>query len=215
MTTEEAIIELMSDYRDRPEVAEAAYLVVQELNSNAIVENLDIRYDTGQGYARFKDDLEEMTGFEVDVSSGLNLVMEDQERSLDRIKAEDVGASLAGRIRNAFLVEVEPELRERLQSNITELSETEKLLAGVARSGYDADLWGWDPNDTTVWELFAILTGEPQTDKQKQRLVRNLVEAGCFYSQYTNSILLTPMLTNLENPYRLLPNIEKSQPEGH
>lgn len=214
MTTEEAIIELMNDYRDRPEVAEAAYLVVEGLNSDQIVKNLDIRYSTGQGYARFKEDLEEMTGFEVDDSSGFELVMDDRGRSLDHVEAEDVGAPLAGRIRNAFLAEVEPELRERMQSNISALSEDKKLLAGLARSGYDANLWGSNPQDRTLWDIYTLITGQTPSDSEKTSIVQGLVEAGCFYFQFTNSIQLTPTLVNLENPFNQLPRLEKRPPEG-
>lgn len=213
MVTEAAIIELMEEYKDTPEAGEAAYLVAQELNPSQIAENLSQRYGSGQGYAQFKEDITEMTGFTVDDSSGFRLLSEDGEHRFRDVTADDVGAPLDGRIRHAFLEEIEPMLRDQLLERLPELNDDAGLVAGIARQGYEVGLWEHDARTQTIWDCCALFNEKVLTDREQSDILEALTTAGCIYNT-GGSIRLTPMLAKLDNPDKHLPLLTQMWPDN-
>lgn len=205
-------MELMDEYKgENPEAAEAAYLSAIENNRpSQINETLQLRHGTGQGYAKFKDDLEEMTGKEIDDHRGFAFVDEEgSDTSLENVTAEDVGIDADEVIRNSFWEVIEPEIREEVENNLGDLSEDSQTVAGILRKGYDVEIWEEEPNQSSVWHTYSLTSENILTDNQKNARVEELVEAGVlYYKRHTSPGVLTPMFRNLENPFKHLPDIQ-------
>lgn len=212
MITEAAIIELMEKYEDTPEAGEAAYMVAQGMSASRVTENLSYRYGSGQGYAQFKEDVAEMTGYDVDDSDDFRVVLDDKERRLSRMTAPDVGAPLKDRIRHAFVEELVPNLQEQMVDQLPELSDAAQLIAGIARHGYEVGLWDRNVRDQTVWDCYALVTEHVLTDQEKSIHLHELIEAGCIYGRGSN-MRLTPMIARLENPDEHLPLLSPVWPD--
>lgn len=212
MITEGAILELMDEYSDTPEAGEAAYLVAQKMNSSQITENLSRRYGSGQGYAQFKEDLSEMTEFDVDDSGSFRMVSDDGEHRLQNMTAADVGAPLDDRIRHAFVEELVPDLQDQMLDELPELSDAAGLVAGIARHGYEVGLWEYDVRDKTVWDCYALINEQVVTDREKSALLTELTAVGCIYDK-GGYIRLTPMLARLDNPEDHLPLLTPVWPD--
>jgi len=86
-------------------------------------------------------------------------------------------------------------MRESLQT----LSDDARLLAGIARKGYDLGLWDDGPTSSDLWKAVTLTTDRVFSDRNKEALVEELVQAGCLYDR-DGSLYLTPMLVGLENP---------------
>ena len=212
MITEAAIIELMEKYGDTPEAGEAAYMMAQGMTAAQVTENLSYRYGSGRGYAQFKEDVAEMTRYDVDDSHDFRVVLDDEERQLSRMTAPDVGAPLQDRIRHAFVEELVPELQEQMVDHLSELSDAAQLIAGVVRHGYDVGLWDWNVRDQTVWGCYALVNEHVLTDREKSTYLHELIEAGCIYGRNSN-MRLTPMLARLDDPDEHLPLLKPVWPD--
>lgn len=212
MFTEQAILELMDEYKDDNfAAAEAAYLAAQGMGPDEINRNLQLRYGDGQAYAQFKSELEEMTDHEIEDRHDVRFAVGDDTRKLENVTADDVGIAVDEVIRNAFLQTIEPSLREQVRETISAFDEEEQLLAGILRKGRDVELWGMEPNRNTVWEMYSIVADDVLSDRQQELRLDALVEAGCLYHQ-SIGFFLTPALAELENPYEHIADIEPVWP---
>lgn len=219
MVSQGDILELMESSQDTPEIAEAAYLAAQHLDTEQIDRNLRLRYGSGRGFAMFKERFTEMTDYESisgkSNTRGAQIELETAERSvrLDQVTATDVEIGLDKVIRDCFNARFAEQLGEQARKELPSLSQDAKSAAFIAVRGYDLGVWDDRdrPGYDSLWKLYTILTGETLTDPMKTDIIEELVEHGCFYVDQTD-VILTPFLTQLEDPYEHLPSVTLDPP---
>lgn len=213
MITEAALIELLEKYENIPEAGEAAYMVSQGIKSTSITENLTHKYGSGQGYAQFKQDVAEMTGYDVDDSNAFCLVLDDEKRRLSMMTAPDVGAPLDERISHTFVETLAPNLQKQMLEDMSDISDVAQIFAGVARHGYEFGLWNEKKvRHKTVWDCCSLVNDHDLTDREKSKYTRELIESGCIYEK-NRRIYITPMLAQLDNPEEHLPFLKPVWPD--
>lgn len=220
MVTQKNIVDFMQNNKDTPEIAEAAYLAAQYLSTEQIDRNLRLRHGSGQGFVHFKDSFTDVTEFESVISeysrNGAQIKLETEEEStrLNGISVEDTDIDLQKVIKNSFNQSVALRLKEKVRERLPSLSYNTKVLAYIAIRGHDLGMWDDrnQPDNSTLWKFYSIVTGETPTDPIKTDIVEELVEAGCFYVN-NDDIIMTPSFTEMEDPYEFLPSLEIKQPE--
>lgn len=214
MVTEESIFELMDDYQSNLAAAEAAYLSAEKYSLEEINENLRKRHGSGQGYADFKSDIEELTDAKIDDRWKVKLKQEDTSEYFEDITVNDVAIPLDQVIRNAFVAKNEQHIRDRVLDNLSNVTSEASYFAGIARNGYDLDLWDETPRAGNLWKVFTITTGRVWTEKQRSDIIDELIETGCFYATSGGGIRLTPMLIRIESPFEYLTDPTQSPLEN-
>lgn len=207
MLTEREILEKMEEYTENLESAESWYLASQGLNQDQINENLRIKYGSSQGYAKFKDDIEEMSEgiFSVDYGT-LKLEINEESKKLVDIQVADVGDSFANIGENAFLMMVEGRLREDMEERVLNLPKETRLLAKILRRAEGLEKL---TDIRSAWGVFTLLTGQLLTDPEKEDVVASLIRSHCYYK----GVGATPMLMRLEPVEDYLPEIEIKYPK--
>lgn len=204
---EKEIIEKMEQYQNDPECAEAWFLVSQELSIGNVNYNLKVKYGSSQGYAKFKEDFEEMHGGKIiEERFGPVRVQESEEtaHTIDEVYVTDVSDSLRSVVKNAFLNKVAEKLRNELLEYLGNLDKRELLLAKILKRMAETK------NTSSLgqaWETYTLLTNELVTDVEKERVKEALIKTHCYYEGYG----ITPMLIGLPEDY--LPEIKISYPE--
>lgn len=218
MVKQEDIRKLMEGSKDTPEIAETGYLAARELSAKQIDRNLRLRHGSGQAVTMFKEKFNEISEYDGigEYSYSSKFVLKDGENTidLDEVTPEDVGIGLDQVIKNAFIEEVVPELRDETYDNLEDLSRDAKIIAYLSRKGYDLGIWSTrdEPSTSSLWKFHSIITGDTLTDPMKNDIIEELVSNGCFYES-RNKVIITPAFAQLEDPYKHLPRLELKQPD--
>lgn len=202
MFTEREIIDKIEKYKDNPESAEAWYLASQKLKSEQINRNLRIKYGSAQGFATLKEDVEELTGYELNSENfGIRFSSDDSGTYIYRATVTDINDSFQDVVQDVFLNIVEKDLRDRLEEMVSDFSKEVKLLVEILRRGSTVgNFTKFEP----AWDLYTFLKGREIPDPEKNDIQDLLVSGHCYYY----GLGISPMLKRISSKQEFLPEIK-------
>lgn len=208
MFLEKKILDKMESYEDDLECAEAWFLASQNLDPKYIRRILRIKYESARGYAKLIEDLKEMSEYKiVSTNYGIKLKLEDESINLENAPVTDVDDDFSNVVKNAFLVKIEPKLRDELRRQIPNLPKEAKLLAEILRRGKKAgNIYKFG---TPLWDIYFLITEKRLPNLRKKELKDSLVYTHCYYL----GVGLSPMLDRLVSTKDYLPDIRVKYPK--